>query len=501
MDGQQRIGFLEMCPPPQETIGDTSELAGEDAGYIHDYVPYCAAQEAFHESMAKYRWLRGGLGSGKTRGIFEHLMIHMCMLLQGRDGIALVASQTYRHLMDNTIPVLRKAFPPPTLRGGDWDKAFVRQDMMLYLHDGKALALRTAHNGREEHWRGPEFCALVLDEGRNFKSRKPWAIGIGRLRYPGIPPGLLQAWVGSTTNGHDWMYDEFHGKYRTDKHADFLMLTKDNPHLPEGYYEDLLASLDPDEARQELFGEFIARQGAVYPTLSHIEHPEGNVIFERQNPAAATDVVIDWGYRNPRVLLVQERVGLSPESGKRLSLDAVVSEWQDQVGRPPRNRTVGDMIEWLLEQRSMGWSFRRVFCDPAGDSANDQEHITSAHQVRKALGLPIFYPKTPWQRSKVNGEKVVRARIKAANGDRCLVWTAEPDSDPTAPEIHASNSFEAHRALMFPEDRDGRAQKDVSNKDGVSDHDTDALRYRMVMLYGRETMSAAERMRAMRSAA
>lgn len=479
LDGVALSRFLEQCPPDTEAGSDYRSSDTQEA--VHDYRPWGEAQRAFHESDAKYRWLRGGLGSGKSRGGFEELRIHLTM--PGRLGshpcVALVGAQTYRHLMDNTIPVLKRAFHPRFLRGGDWDKAFRPQQMLLHLFNGSTIALRSAHNGKYHDWRGPEFACYTSDEGRNFRDREPWKTAISRLRYPGVPPKHLRAWNMSTTNGHDWEYDEFHGSRKTDKHADFLLLTKDNPHLPDGYYEDLLASMDEDDARQELEGAFLSRQGAVYSRISKAQYPDGNLIDMAPDPYMPTDVQIDWGYRHPRVHFVQQSRQLTAD-GQRVTVDVVVREWALANGRPPADRTVGDMIEWLLEQKRDGWNIRRIFCDPAGDSANDQEHITSVQQVWQAVGVRPVYPKAPWQRSIVNGERVVRSRVRDSNGQRWLLWASHRG------ESLAPNSLEAMSGLMFPEAKKRGAVREQSEKDGVNDHDTDAIRYRCVMLYGRD---------------
>lgn len=479
-----RTELLEKLPPPPEAASDSDPIAQLP---MLEYEPYSKAQRAFHESMAKYKWLRGGLGSGKTRSACEHMFLMLCTVLWETPCVALIGSQTYRHLMDDTVPVLRQAFPSEYLMGDSFERAFRRQDMNLYLKNGTILALRTAHNKKYEDWRGPQYAAGCLMEGRNFPNREAWKVLITRLRWPDIPEELLQAWDSSTTNGLDWQYDEFHGKYRTEKHADFLMLTKDNPHLPSGYYEDLKASLDEDDARQELFGEFIARTDQVYRKLSRAEYPLGNVVHLDPDPSYPTEATVDWGYRNPRVHLIQTHKLLNSRTGEKDACDVTVGEWRLANGRPPRNRDIGNMIDWFSDLHAAGWNIRRVFCDPAGSSANDQSHLTSVERLRNALKdiwgrqIDVVYPKRPWQRSIATGESAMRGRICDANGDRRYLWSADRDG-----ELDASNSFEALQALRFPEDKDNQPQKDVSLKDGINDHDGDAARYRVVMLYGRD---------------
>jgi hypothetical protein len=477
--------FLEACPPPGDDDGTPIDVSDPDTH--DDYQPY-GNQIAFHESTAKYRWLRGGLGSGKSHAIIKEAFYHAVLpeRLGGIQHVSLIASQTFPHLRDNMLPVLRKAFHPSCLKGGSFEKAYNQQSKILTLKNGTYFALRTAHNGAFQAWRGPEFANVIMDEGRNFRGREPWTVAIPRCRYPGVPPALLQSWMGSTTNGYDWMWDEWFGKYKTEKHAEFLLLTKDNPHLPEDYYENQLAMLDEDEARQELWGEFIARQGAVFSEISDELWPAGNLYELEVDPEHPTDIQIDFGYRSPRVLFVQTHQVLNPLTSTYQHVDVIVREWITANGKPPANKTIGDMIEWLREQKANRWNLRRIFCDPAGDAANDQDHATSVDQLWTAMKLHPIYPRKPWQRSKRTGEATVRARIRNAKGERMLTWGCDPRGEPYAPNCLAS-----HRNLQFPDDRDGQPEKDISKKDGVSDHDTDANRYRVVLVHGKQRRSMA----------
>lgn len=473
--------LLEQCPPPEEAADD--EMAVADLPF-REYRPYCLSQRQFHESKAKYKWARGGLGSGKSRLICEHLSLYIGVALGRLVVPVLFAAQTYRHMMDNALPVLKQAIPGAWLRGGSWDTGFSKSNMTITFAWGSTILLRTAHNKKYQQWRGPEFAALVMDEGRNFQSRKPWEVGIGRLRYPGVPAWLLQAWIGSTTNGFDWQYHEFHGKYATERHEDFRLLTKDNPHLPEGYYEALRASLDEDDARQELDGAFIAKQGACYPKLSLEEWPNGNTLIRPQEKQRPTDLLIDFGYRNPRVILAQDYFLPANDRGDVFQAWVMVDQWKMKNGRAPRNKTLGDMIEWIVKAKESGWKLRKVYCDPAGASANEHAHQSSVKQIEIATGLKCDYPRAPWQKSRLSGETLMRALICSAAGHRRILWLAKRVAGETIP--YADECYDAHRDIHFPEEEDGKPQGEESYKDGSTDHSADAVRYGAVCRFARK---------------
>lgn len=454
---------------------------------LHD--PYALrgpnpAQERFHRSDAKFRLVVGGLGSGKSTAVAREAFFMAVLRLGKIRHIGLVVSETYRHLADNTLPAFRRAFDPQCLRGGSWETAFSRTDMVLTLAWGTEIAFRVTGNRRFEMLRGPEYAWACFDEGRNIPNAEPWNVIIGRIRFPGVPSGLLRAWGGTTPNGHDWQHETWVAR-GTPLHEWFHAPTAENAeNLPEGYETGLRTVYSDEDAQQELDGLFITRSGAVYSGLAETQWPDGNLMPWCLDPRLPAWLEVDFGYRNPRCHVVQrvEIPGLG-EQGAPLLVDVIAWEWQDRKGGPIRDATVPEMIAAV---KALGLrELLGIYCDPAGDSANDQTHLTSVQQLRSALA-PVFYPTRAWQRSVSSGEQVVRGIIRAADGTRRLTWAARPSRGggyEIRPEVR--HSFAAVRALQYPPRVPGKPQPERSDKDGLSDHDTDAIRYRAVLVHGR----------------
>jgi len=482
-------GLLELCPVVRD--GETFEIGPAPRG-IHD--PYVSdgpnpGQRAFHESAAKYRWLCGGLGSGKSTAVAREAFFHSVLRLQGVKHVGLVVSETYRHLADNTVPAFQRAFPPDCLAGGSWDEAFHRQGMILRLWNGSAIAFRVTGNRRYEMLRGPEYAWACFDEGRNIPSAEPWKVIVGRLRGPGVPPQHLRAWGGSTPNGRDWQHATW-VESPTPLHAWYHARTAENlKHLPPGYEDELRAVYAEDDARQELDGLFVTRAGAVYPQLREALWPEGNIYPVELDLTAPTWLEVDFGYRNPRVHAVQHHQVVMA-GGRVHRLDVIVWEWQDRRGGPPRDRTIHELIGAI---EALGLQdLRTVYCDPAGDSANDQTHVTNVGHLRLALKVPVIHPTLTWQRSIATGEQVVRGLVCASDGTRTLVWAAGHNKRGE-PVVHpnVANSFRAVQGLQFEQKEPGKPEPEHSLKDGMNDHDTDALRYRAVVVHGLPRGSAS----------
>lgn len=476
--------LMRLCP----VVADQgSSLVLTQPQEFHD--PYRrngpnAFQRRYHNSNAKYKMGFGGLGVGKSTCIAREAFFHSVLRLRGLVHIGLVVSETYRHLADNTIPAFQRCFDPASLRGGSWASAFNRQSMTLHLYNGSTIVFRVTGNRRFEMLRGPEYAWACFDEGRNIPTIEPWNVIIARIRYPGIPENLLRVWGGSTPNGYDWQHEVWI-KRSTDAHAWFHGRTADNAaNLPAGYEANIRAVYNGEDAKQELDGLFISRSGAVYGDLLEKRWPEGNLFPASLDPERPTWAQMDFGYRNPR-FQIRHRFEVGGEDGPS-RVDVVVWELQmpGPKREPPRDMTIHEVVDRVRALKLK--DLRTIYCDPAGDSANDQTHITSVQTLVNAFspsGTSVIYPTTTRQRSIASGEATVRGLVKSASGYRRLCWAADRFRDESvAPAV--KNSFEAMRALQYAPREPGKAISEKSAKDGVNDHDCDALRYWAVCDYG-----------------
>lgn len=475
---------LELCPPDDEPDGEPSVLAGGTTvcGATYDPLP---KQRAFHDSSERYKAFIGGLGAGKTLAGTDEALQRSVLINADRPHVGLVCALTYPHLRDTVLPVFEAVFGSELTRsclaGGSWRTAFSKNSMSLRLWNGTIILFRTTHNRNYEKFRGLQLGWFYMDEASQIPDDKPWKVAIGRLRYPGVR--YRGGWLTTTPDGENWVWEWFMARPR-EGYAWFHSPTYDNHHLPADYVASLDADYSEEDKAQELRAEVVSRRGAVYKDLSHEEWPKGNVLTYAPPPGAQVHLEVDFGYRSPRCHAIQRlEVQASPGQPPR-KLDCVVWEWQETNGGPPKDRTIHDMV---LAIQASGLTVVKNFGDPAGDSANSQSHLTDAEYLRRATGVGFISPREEWQRSIENGERAVRARIRDGAGDRHLVWAARAGKldELGRPCLLAPNSFRALRNFRFPDAKDDQAQKDVGLKDGINDHDTDAVRYRCVMLYGR----------------
>lgn len=466
--------LCEVCPPDFEA--DT-ETIPECTAEAYQPLPY---QHEFFNLDSPTKAIIGGIGIGKTT-IGSMQGLYAAFGYNPEPHVGLIGAPTFPMLRDAVLPAIQRTFPPDTFAGGRWDTGFSKSHMILTLCNGSKIVFRSLDRENYHKVRGIEVAWLWIDEARLLTSAEAFDVCLGRLRQRAR---RRFAWVTTTPNGEDWVavrwilkalegYKYVHAK------------SSDNPYLPPDFFERLRATYSEEYLRQELDGEILSMHGAVYRSLRQELWPLGNVIPYEAQEGSSVDLCVDFGVRRPSCLAIATLQAMNPNTMKPETIDCVVWELQSDRGGPPFDMRIDDIVAAV---KASGLRVRRVFGDPAGDSRNDQTHITSARKLCKMLGVGRFIkPTKPWQTSKQHGEEVVRSRIQPYKGGPKLVWACSEVLDRLGrPTLRAPNSFKSHQQLRYPEHKPGKPQPVVSLKDGVNDHDTDAMRYRLIMLYGKE---------------
>ena len=465
MDNELAL-LCEAFPPDPESSGYKEP---DSRPTVREYVPH-DGQAAFHALEQPFKLGLAGVGWGKTIAGTAEAYYHACGYNRHVPHLGLAGAPTYRMLADVKVPAYREFFPPAVLRGGSWDKAFEKSAFALVLKNGTKILFRSLENQAYQRIRGLELTWFDFDEVRLLRDREPFHVAVGRLRGPGLVRG---GWGTTTPNGEDWVAEDF---VITPKEGFACVRgkTSDNPHLPEGYEETLRSVYSRRYYDQEVLGLIVTAMGSVYSELSRDRWPDGNCLVYEPDFFAPTYVAVDFGRVNPRALLIQRVRAIHPQTDYSVHLDVVVGEWQEEDGQPPEDRLVREMAESVQD---IGLRIAAVYGDPAGDSRNDQTYITSASDLCRRLGVPFKRP-VAFQRSKEAGEELVAKWVRDAAALRRLVWATTGEEHPAGGLMPiARNSFKAHANLKYPEKKPGKASPTTSLKDGVNDHDTDALRY------------------------
>lgn len=143
-------------------------------------------------------------------------------------------------------------------------------EYVLHFAEGDhTILLRTM-----ETWnriRGQNLCAIGFDEVDTANRRvaeQAARMALARLRSGNVQ----QFYVATTPEGFGWAYDTFERTKAPDRHL-IRARTQDNPHLPEGFIDSLLANYPEQLIRAYLEGQFVnLNTGAVYDRFTRSKH-------------------------------------------------------------------------------------------------------------------------------------------------------------------------------------------------------------------------------------
>lgn len=289
-------------------------------------------QQDFLDYGPTYSAFVSGIGAGKTTALIQRIALNTSYWNAGETGV--VITPTVPSLRNVLIPELRKW---GYLHIGEWEPSKKRWT----LPNGSTVIFESADNQRKiQRLRGPNIGWFGMDEPSSIAA-DAWDIMVGRLREG----TYLNAFVTGTPKGYNWVYDTFVGN---DALADVNLVhditTKDNPHLPDVYTEQIVEQYEGRFYEQEVQGQFTDFEGLVYPWFDDDNLVDGA-------PTTYDEAVygVDWGHNNPAVALAIVR------DGDRW---IVADEWYE------RRCTVQDhsrAVEGLVEEYGDG----PIYCDPA----------------------------------------------------------------------------------------------------------------------------------------
>lgn len=377
-------------------------------------------QDEFIRCSDRFTAFIGGIASGKSWAGAAKLVVRC----YEQPGLYMVSAPTYPMLRDASMRVLRTvagpAFPPEALR---------KVEMLATIGPSEVM-FRSADD--PDRLRGPNISGAWLDEGA-LCPRGTWEVIIGRLREGGRAG---PCWVTTTPKGRNWLYE------RSGEMTIFRARTAENPHLDREFVASLEASYDGAFARQELEGEFVTFEGAVYEEFDRARH-----VISRRGPWVQVIAGMDEGFTNPSVILV---IGVDNDGRAH-----VIEEFYK------RRVLQADVI---AEAKRLRDSHRitTFHTDPSAAGLIAEMHASGLHAV-------------PANNDVFAGLQAVRGRLVVA-GDGKPRLTLDPSCVNTLAE------FESY---VWREGRQGL--RDEPEK--VNDHAMDALRYGLMALSQRSPVA------------
>lgn len=207
-----------------------------------DQSSWTVPQMLFWTDPARQRLFCGGVGAGKTyAGCVE-------VVNQPPGSLGIAISPTYTMLKDTTLRTFLELY-----EGSGMIMSFNRTDMSMVLKGNRTILWRSGD--KPEKLRGISAGWAWIDEAA-FCDEEAYGVALGRLRRQ---PGRL--WMTTTPNGkQNWVYRLVQSRQVSVTRAP----TQTNTFNPTFYVETMLASYDPKRAEQEIQGEFIDTDGALF---------------------------------------------------------------------------------------------------------------------------------------------------------------------------------------------------------------------------------------------
>ena len=256
-------------------------------------------QREFHSSKARFRAFIAGRRGGKTTsGTMEALAFAYGESIDRKKKIQTpthgwIISPTYQMLKDINIPVLMDWCDPEVIKS--WNKS----DNRLEFKNGSTITLRSGEN--PDRLRGVGLDWVWLDEAC-FMSKQVWEV-----IYPALTDKNGVAWVTTTPQGYDWVYETFY-KPAIQKEPGFeawKFTTLDNPYIDKGLVEQARKDLSDMMFKQEYLASFEKFEGLIYPDFNELRHC-------RESEKAVTDIYfvgLDVGWNHPTAgLLIKEDI-------------------------------------------------------------------------------------------------------------------------------------------------------------------------------------------------
>jgi len=283
------------------------------------FIPNSAQQRDFLLSRARYAAFIGGTGSGKTAA---GAVKAVTKIARGQDG-AIVAPD-FPQLAKSTWPEFAKWCPWSYCTNAHLDHPYTQKKVLTFEVNRKVVTVYYGGIEDESSWAGLNINWAWGDELARKRTRRAFDVLAARIRIGPQP----QLWITTTPAGiNHWLYDVFVKGIFDDRTLKILResgyegpiverfhgSTDDNrENLDDLHYLMLKGMYSGRYAQQELHGEFITMEGAVWEDfITDPDDPNSNVTEDAEYiPGLPVEWWVDDGYTrgHPRVILFAQEV-------------------------------------------------------------------------------------------------------------------------------------------------------------------------------------------------
>jgi len=284
-------GFAENLPTAAQAIARVkTDLLPHQQKFLED---------TEHRKLA----LVCGFGAGKTHGLVAKA-VHMAALNIGYvSALFEPVAPMLRDILQRTMDDLLEEWQIPF----DFRVSPLPEYTLHFAEGSHTILLRTM-----ETWnriRGQNLCAIGFDEADTANKRvaeQATRMALARLRAGNVQ----QFYAATTPEGYGWAFDTFDRNAGADT-ALIRARTMDNPFLPDGFVDSLMANYPPQLIKSYLEGQWVnLNTGQVYDRFDRSKHVVASVADFSNEPLR---IGIDFNVGNMSAVI-------GVRSGNRLTI-------------------------------------------------------------------------------------------------------------------------------------------------------------------------------------
>lgn len=418
--------------------------------------------------------LAAGWGSGKSIG---GLFLIAVNVIENPGKAGLVIYPTLRLLREFRDGLFKPAFK-------DFIAEESRLDYKFKMKNGATVQLISGHDlSLLEHY---TVSWALVDEVCQYKPLLFTKI-TARTREQGAKLRRI-SYVGTPHWG--WAEKTFNGRCDSSRriiHAS----TFDNPFAPPEFIKELEASTPARLLDAMLHGQFVAPSGSVYPEFDEHRH----VVDYTPQQYRVCVPVFDFSPRTPHCLIFQMINDGEDFQGEPLRKLEPAHQYAglvlvDEIVPDGREGVTTERLATMAAER--GWNFGDTFiADPAGEAIQATSGIDDIMVIKSVLGMKHRARRDPGGRSVHAGVNMVRRVIDPYDGIPRLyvardVWErrhtkfVERRAFASAVRAYGYKGDPNNPDLLYSE----------IDKDGISDHAMDCLRYIVAWFFPSKRLSS-----------
>ncbi|MGI9313561.1 MAG: terminase large subunit domain-containing protein [Luminiphilus sp.] len=410
---------LILADPSDDSLSVSEVLGRLNTTLLPHQAAFCEDQD--HRILG----LVSGFGAGKTYGLCAKAINVAAANIGFVSALFEPVAPMLRDILVRSMDDLLEQIGLPY----DYRVSPLPEYVLKFKEGEHTILLRTM-----ETWnriRGQNLCAVGFDEVDTTNRRtaeQASRMALARLRSG----NTQQFYVATTPEGFGWAWETFERNSAPDKRL-IRARTADNPHLPDGFIDSLLANYPEKLIKAYLDGQFVnLNTGAVYDRFNrgtHICEPPSEL---KDEPLR---VGLDFNIQNMSAVIAVRISGclhVIDEISGAHDTDALAKEIK---GRYP---------------------FNKVFIYPDASGGNRSTNATRTDiQILESYGFSNQSPKAnPPVRDRVaavqaaleNGKGEVRLKVAACCGKtieslELQCWTEKGDPDKDAGYDHMNDAL------------------------------------------------------------